>query len=293
MLKGKENVLRTLRVNATAAPALDAGEVHVWISRTNLPRTAVEGLKGTLSAEELERANLLRFEERRNQFLVSRGLLRIILARYAERPANELAFSLEPGGKPRLADGGGPSRLQFNLGHSGTICVIAVTRLEMVGVDVEEARSDIDMDAVARRILTGREWAEFDRLSAGERSSWLHSVWSKKEAFVKAMGVGMAMPFQEVETTGFWRNRSGSPFLRSDGLDFPAWWSESFVPAAGYVGAVATLGIPSSVSYRWEIVTGGAGPIGSQVVRMGCGCGSVLPDWSIGVLSAPTSPFRM
>ena len=253
MLKGRENVLRTLRVNATVAPALDARQVHVWISRTNLPRTAVEGLKRTLSAEELERAKLLRFEERRNQFLVSRGLLRIILARYAERPANELVFSLEPGGKPRLADGGEPSRLQFNLGHSGTICVIAITRLEMVGVDVEEARSDIDMDAVARRILTGREWAEFNRLNAVKRPSWFYSVWSKKEAFVKAMGVGMAMPFQEVETAGFWQSRSGSPFLRRDGFDPPTWWSESFVPAAGYVGAVATLGIPSSVTYRWEI----------------------------------------
>jgi 4'-phosphopantetheinyl transferase len=131
--------------------------------------------------------------------------------------------------------------------------VIAVTRLDRVGVDVEEARSRVDMDAVARRILSDPERAEFDRLSATMRSAWLYSVWTKKEAFVKAMGVGMAMPFQEVETTGVWRNRSESPFLRRDGRESATWWSESFVPAAGYVGAVATLGTPSSVSYRWEI----------------------------------------
>lgn len=253
MLNGRDDVLLTIQGIAKVAPSLEARQVHVWISSTNLHRSAVEGLKRNLSADELERAKLFRFEEPRNQYVVSRGLLRVILARYVGRPANELLFSLESCGKPRLGDGGERPRIQFNLSHSGTICVIAVTRLEMVGVDVEEARSDIDMDAITRRILTERERGEFDRLSEGERSSWFYSAWSKKEAFVKAVGLGMCMPFQEVDIAAFRRNRSGSPFVKEDRLDFSTWWSQSFVPAAGYFGAVVTLGTPTSVDYRWEV----------------------------------------
>lgn len=253
MLNEKGNVLHTIPLDTAVAPLLQARQVHVWISRTDLPRQTVEGLEGILSHDELERAELYRFEGRRNQFVVCRGLLRVILARYLGRPAGELSFSREPGGKPVLADEGQQPRVQFNLSHSGRVCVVAVTRLKLVGVDVEETRPDIDIDAVARRILTDREWAEFDGLSAGERCSWFYRAWSKKEAFVKAMGAGMSMPFQEVEIASFWRNRSGSPFLRKDRHNFSTWWSQTFVPAAGYIGAVATLGTPSSVSYRWEV----------------------------------------
>jgi 4'-phosphopantetheinyl transferase len=253
MLKGKDVVLSTKPGKSAVAPSLDARQVHVWISRTDLPRSAVEGLESTLNANELERADHFRFEEPRNQFVVSRGHLRAILARYVGRPASEILFSLDKGGKPRLEDGGERHRIQFNLSHSGAICVIAVTRLEMVGVDVEEARSHIDMEAVARRILTGREWAEFAELSDGERSPWFYSAWSKKEAFVKAMGAGMCMPFHEVDVGAVWQTRWGSPFPKADRHSSSTWWSQSFVPAAGYFGAVVTLGTPSSVSYRWDI----------------------------------------
>lgn len=252
VLNGETDPPVAIRASEEVAPALEPRQVHVWISRTNLPRSIVGNLKSTLSPDEIERATLFRFEERRNQYIVGRGLLRAILARYVGRPAPELLFSKESGGKPILAETVEMPRVQFNLSHSGTLCAIAITSLEMVGIDVQKARPGVDVEAIARRILTGRERAEFERLGEGQRSSWFYSAWSKKEAFVKAKGVGMSMPFQDVEIGAFWRNPSGSPFLKRDRFDFSRWWTQSFVPAAGYSGAVATLGTPSSISYRWD-----------------------------------------
>src|SRR3954465_16020041 len=107
-------------------------------------------LAGVLAADELLRAGRMRAEEQRRRAIVTRAVLRQLLARETGRKPEELVFAAGPHGKPRLDDTGAGGR--FNMSHSGGRALIAIGRDAEVGVDLEEIRPRIDMKAVGRRV---------------------------------------------------------------------------------------------------------------------------------------------
>ncbi len=160
------------------------GEVRVWLVR--IGEHARDD--GSLSAFERERAARLRFDEDCRRYVAAHVALRRVLGAASGREPRALVFDVGEHGKPSLADDAG---LFFNLSHSGERALIAVTRIARVGVDVERARPFERMEDVARRFFSPAEVEALLALPPHERATAFFRCWTRKEAYVKALGEGL------------------------------------------------------------------------------------------------------
>lgn len=211
-----------------------AGEVHVFTLDLGAD-LAVPGDGGVLSEAELERAGRFRRPADRARAVAARRALRVLLGEYADVAPGSLLFSAGPSGKPALADGPAAAP-HFNVAHSGRLVLLAFARAP-VGVDVEEVRGGVDFGALARRFFSKAEGAALAAAAEPERAALFFRIWTRKEAYLKALGHGLSSPLDAFTTTG----PHGSPLevLKAPG-EADAFLSD-LAPGEGYAGAVATL----------------------------------------------------
>lgn len=168
-------------------------DVHVWCLpiREPLPPSARDQLRRWLSADEHARHDRLRVDTARDQFLSAHALVRGILAHArATHPAG-LQFSQTEHGRPELAYTGGGPRLRFNLSHTSGMVALAVTLDRDIGVDVENrSRTTSSLD-LARRFFAPGEAAALEALPPADRQRAFLDYWTLKEAYVKALGLGL------------------------------------------------------------------------------------------------------
>lgn len=217
--------------------------IMAWSAFLDYDSDVLFRLEKTLSADELSRAAKFRIAGDRNRYIAARGVLRKLLATRLGKDPRDLQFAYGPKGKPSLrhSDPSAP-RLQFNVSHSHGLAVYAVARDRNLGVDVELARSGFDSEGIARRYFSAREMQELRSLPAEKRTIGFFNCWTRKEAYIKADGRGLEIALDSFDVTLL----PGMParFLRG----VPAGWQlKSFVPAAGYVSALAYDGPPCEV----------------------------------------------
>jgi 4'-phosphopantetheinyl transferase len=176
-----------------APPPLAANAIHVWrLQLHDMPETLL------LAREEEERAARMRHEPSRHVFLHTRTMLRRILALYTGRPAEALPIVISEQGKPSLKDENAPC---FNLSHSGQMGLIAITRAAPVGVDLEMLRDVTRPDRIAKTYFTPSEQAALASLPESQQLDAFHACWTRKEAYVKATGKGIANQLASFDVT--------------------------------------------------------------------------------------------
>ncbi|MFI5268721.1 MAG: 4'-phosphopantetheinyl transferase family protein [Chloroflexota bacterium] len=222
-----------------------AHELHLWRAPLDVDPSLLARLAACLSLGELERSARLRQDLDRTRFIAARGWLRMLLARYLESAASGVKLTEGPHGKPRLASG--PGWLRFNLSHSDRIAVYAVARDREVGVDVERLRSVFPIAEVARHYYSPRELSDLATLPERNRSRAAFDCWTRKEAYLKALGVGLAeglaefdvmvRPGERVRMHDSWADRAGGR----------QWSLDSFDAGPGYAAAVAVEGDGCSI----------------------------------------------
>jgi 4'-phosphopantetheinyl transferase len=211
------------------------GVVDVW--SVNLTDAApLAGLARTLlSRDERERADRFRFPRLQTDFALSRGLLRALLARACGCAPSEVTFAYGAQGKPALAN---ETDVRFNLSHSGEIAVYAVVSGLEVGIDVEQQRPMDDLDAIARRFLSPLEQKALDSVGPERRLDAFFHCWVCKEAYIKALGQGLAL--LDSFSVSVLPGDTASLLEVRNQPDEPAAWSlGAFTPAPGYHAAVA------------------------------------------------------
>lgn len=179
-------------------------EVHVWRIHLNRQLLHRQSLFPMLSQDEKERAGRYHFQKDRDQFIVARGSLRIILGLYLSRRPELLRFRYSRFGKPDLAE---PefSELCFNLSHSHGLALLAVTRRREVGIDVERVRPQVVDEGIAERFFSPREVATLRALPVEQQPDAFFNCWTRKEAYIKARGEGLSLPLDMFDvslTTG-------------------------------------------------------------------------------------------
>lgn len=187
---------------------LPEGEVHVWL----VPVARAPEPIAILDDEERAQAGRFRVDAARRRFVVSHAALRLILGRITGTAPESLRFARHCGhcgstrhGKPHLP---GSSGLDFSLAHSGGLALIAAAQGRRVGVDVERVRPGTDVLAVAHHALSPAERLEIESASADEeRRRAFFRCWTRKEAYLKARGVGLAGGLDSVAGPG-WQIRS-------------------------------------------------------------------------------------
>lgn len=211
----------------------------VWAVATIAPDDVVERLAALLSPDESARAARFLFEHHRRSFTVARGMLRVLLASLSGVPAREVLFSYESKGKPRFAN---DSRIRFNVSHSHELALFAFAQDTEIGVDVEYIRSPPDIGGIAKRFFCPEEAAELATLSEPDRVESFFRCWTRKEAYIKAIGEGLSEPLHRFRVS----LRAGQPaqFLHigHDAAVAADWQMHHLEPAPGYVGALAYRG---------------------------------------------------
>jgi 4'-phosphopantetheinyl transferase len=206
-------------------------EIHVFCALLDLPSRRIERLAETLSIDERERALRFHFERDRTRFLAGRGILREILGWLLRVSPGELLFSYGAHGKPRLAAPDGENHLYFNLAHSDSVAVYAVSRSHEVGIDLERIRSIHEAEEIAAHFFHERERARWLSLPSDQRADAFFDFWTGKEALCKARGEGIGDRMQQSDAAAARDVSNGS-----------AWSLQSFRPALDYTAAVAAKG---------------------------------------------------
>jgi 4'-phosphopantetheinyl transferase len=223
-----------------ASPATRAGATVevVWLQLPDDAELAATN-RTLLSPGERERADRFAFARDRTRYILCRVGLRRLLSARLGIPAAAIAFDTNAYGKPRLANGHGPGDLQFNVSHSGHVAVYALAHGCAVGVDVETIETRVDRDAIARDNFSLAEHAAYAALPPGSRPVAFMNCWTRKEAFIKAIGEGLSYPLRSFDVS--LAPGEDARLLRLDAGPGAAgdWALASFEPCPGYVGAVA------------------------------------------------------
>ena len=220
-----------------APEVLGDGDVCVWLAEPGAWRAPEdrERLLALLSQDERDRLHRLRFDADRAAFLVAHGLLRIALSRYAPVSPQQWTFRADPYGLPSIATPA--STLCFSLSHTRGLVACALVHGRSVGVDVEDASRAAPLE-VAERYFAAAELGDLRTAPPGERARRFFEYWTLKEAYAKARGLGLALPFDRFEfrreARGTWRiGFAPTP------LDDPSdWWFQTWSTPT-HQGAVA------------------------------------------------------
>lgn len=166
---------------------LDSQEVHIWTAYLLENKNDVDYFYSILSRDERERASGFRFSTDQKQFIITRGILRQLLAKYLkEIPKNiEIIYGLW--GKPCLPQ---EKILRFNVSHSGDYALYAVTRHYEVGIDLEYIDKNLVLEDIALFIFSEAELIEWKNLDQEKRITSFFTRWVSREAFLKSSGKG-------------------------------------------------------------------------------------------------------
>ncbi|HVO61789.1 MAG TPA: 4'-phosphopantetheinyl transferase superfamily protein [Terriglobales bacterium] len=171
---------------------LHPGEVEIWRSPNDVESDSYERLRTLLVPEELARAAAFRLQRDRKQYVIGRGLLRMLLAGYLRLDPLAVRFQYTSYGKPQLLFPSKDCNIQFNIAHSGAIILFGFTLEHRIGVDIEQMRSDVEIDDISQRFFSASERQWISGLPPAQRSDAFFRCWTRKEAFLKGTGKGLS-----------------------------------------------------------------------------------------------------
>jgi 4'-phosphopantetheinyl transferase len=239
---------------------LASDEVHSWCASLEVPPETSARLYATLTPDERTRSARFRFERDRQRFIVARGVLRDLLGRYLQTQPGQIRFVYNAFGKPDLSPEFA-NRLKFNLSHSGPaprpgprsggLAVIAIATASDVGVDLEYIRAESDYAEIARRFFSAAEVDYLMALPSHLYAEAFFSCWTKKEAYLKACGEGLAIPLNSFSVPLTTDPPAHAPF------DLHGWSLYTLRPAPGYAGALAIEGTGWRLrQWQWKMPHG-------------------------------------
>ena len=178
-------------------------QVHLWYipyNSQNILSTKFDKDE-VLSEDEIRRANKYKFHIHRKQFITYRIALRKILSIYYKISPRELVFKYTEYGKPYVANSPIQYNIQFNLSHSEDMAVLGVTKNNLLGVDIEYIKPIDNIDDIAIQFFSKSEYKKFVSLPSKYKLECFYEIWTRKEAFIKAIGEGLSHPLDTFEVS--------------------------------------------------------------------------------------------
>ena len=215
-------------------------DIDVVVTCLVVAPEAVRASAALLSDAERHRARRFAFDRDARRFIVGRARLRELLA--ARLGVGAASIELEYGahGKPALSQRFADSDLHFNLSHCDDVAAYAFSRGHAIGIDLEAVRVISAADDIASHHFSPRENTTYRALNPPDRPLGFFNCWTRKEAFVKALGDGLSIPLDRFDVTlAPWEP---AQLLRVENTPggSSGWRLDSFCPAPGYVGAIAS-----------------------------------------------------
>jgi 4'-phosphopantetheinyl transferase len=213
---------------------IPTNQIDLWSADLDDSGYSEERAFALLSSDERERVRLYRFPLHRTRYTRRRAILRILLGRYLSAAPESIAFSYGPDGKPEIAGG----EIYFNLSHSDNRVSFAFSSEFPLGLDIERIRPIPDLLRVANSICTPTELATLKSLPAEQQNKTFLQCWSRKEAFIKALGRGLSYPLDEIcaSSDGPVQLLNAQP----EQTELTDWHFLSWEPGAEYLGAIVS-----------------------------------------------------
>ena len=229
-------VMETCNLWQSAPSILDLedGEIHLWLAslESTLPKVRLLDL----SHPEQQKAKAISNESVRTQYLVSRWLTRQLLADYLKAEPASLFFGFAKNSKPCLLNiDRSAVKIQFNRSHAGGWLILAVSKADSVGVDIEQIKPRSQMKEIIKRWFEISECKHFQSLHKNEREQYFYHCWTQKEAVLKAWGVGLV----ELTQYPYFAERS---------------WKYHFKTVSGFAACVACTDLKPKILkfYLWN-----------------------------------------
>jgi 4'-phosphopantetheinyl transferase len=225
--------------NERVRTELQEQDIDVWVVPLDKPDLNSHSSR-ILSAEELERAGRFLRDGDRARFIAAHHALRKILAEYVGILPDQLRFEINEFGKPHLRN---IPHFDFNMSHSGLLGVIAVRVAKRVGVDLEEIRAETARDDIAGRFFSKGEAERLRGISDPERVRAFYQCWTRKEAYLKALGRGISDEDLAAAEVSFGQGETPAIVRRvAQGDNALAWCVKDLRLPSGYIGALVAEG---------------------------------------------------
>lgn len=223
---------------------LNLNELQIWKVRTS-EASVLEECRSVLTEAELKKSRFFKFEDARDQYIISQGMLRTLLAYYLDVSTKEVEIGRHDKGKPYSMNDGA---LFFNSSNSGGLCVFAFSRDGEVGIDIEKKRQVSNLEDLISRNFTSSE-IQFIKKNPADVLDRFFRFWTIKEGYLKAIGEGMRLTPENLE---FRIERNKVSLISKKGIfEYDDWVLSEFSPCEGFVGTIVYKNPGSAIVQSW------------------------------------------
>jgi len=232
---------------------LTDNDVHLWLAELSISPTYQETITNTLTADEKARADRFVFKKDRDHFIASRGTLRAMLGYYLNVEPAFVRFSYNSYGKPALRDQPASRKLCFNVSHSNGVALYAFAYDCEIGVDLEHIRNGMAETDIPERFFSSGEITALRKLPNEKQNEAFFNCWVRKEAYIKAKGMGLSLPLDQFEVSLANDDPKVGLEIETDSEEANRWQLYHLSPASEFTGALAVSGIERQVkAWQWK-----------------------------------------
>ena len=201
-----------------------------------------------LSDDERERVSRFALEQSRQRYVVTRTTLRKILGEYLNISPSDVQLAYGQYGKPEVIQDAKTNHLQFNISHAGDLAVIAIARDFRIGIDLEKLRPIPSIEDMIKRFFSSEEIDSFCVMPVEKRSRAFMRGWTRKEAFVKAVGDGLSFPLDRINIA-FVEDTVGYFYTLDDTQKINLWSFKDISISLDYVASLVMEGHERNIKY--------------------------------------------
>ncbi|MFZ0964217.1 MAG: 4'-phosphopantetheinyl transferase superfamily protein [Terriglobia bacterium] len=227
---------------ATAELTFPSDRIDIWRVRLDPYEPLGQDIRDILTVDEVARASRFHFEMDRGRYIRGRATLRILLGRYLKTPPAEIRFQYGNHGKPEIALPHGACSLRFNFSDSGGLALIAVGSGRAIGVDIEKVHPLPDFLNIARQFFSALEVQAILAVSENKRQEAFFACWTRKEAFLKATGMGLLYPLSDFSVSVHPDEQAELCEVKGNKDIASYWFLTDVLSGEGFRGALACEG---------------------------------------------------
>lgn len=217
-------------------PILTANEVHIWKADLRLSPQQLQTVELSLSNEEIQRVKRFVFPLHQQRFAAARGILRHILSEYLHQDPSAILFDYNAFGKPYIVMDN--PAIHFNLSHSNELALYAIGLQPYIGIDIEQIQENIEAESIAQRFFSMEEYTAIMNLTQDARKRAFFTIWTRKEAFIKALGDGLSFPLKDF-TVNYEEKDARLIWVKGNEEEAQQWFLTALNPADTYMAALA------------------------------------------------------
>lgn len=227
--------------NSNNARGKHADTIRIWYAKPDdiRDRKLLDSCRSVLSASEQSQYQRFRFDQDRHRYLVSHALLRRVLSLYIGKDPADWCFTTTGNGRPELASCDPAVSLRFNLTHTNGLSACIVTEADDCGIDAEKISQRGRMDGIAERMFSAKECSQLKSLSGNDYLRSFYTCWTLREAYVKAVGIGISFPTRKIQFEISEDHSVAATFAADIGDSGNAWQFKLLKPTDEHVVSLA------------------------------------------------------